>query len=235
MTGTDRPQDSTVRPRSLYVSATIFGLFCPLALALSLPSGAALNFVSGIWLSLGVDLRQGVFYRPLLSEAGFGGTRYFPLWIILHAGLMKIGLSPLVAGHLISLASAVAWIIGAARLMRELALPRGLAGALSLLTLCTGAGVLALSTVRGDLLPAALNLWGIVHAMRAFRQDRGAAAVSMAAGLFTLAILAKVSAVYGVLAMALCLGLNGLPRRALALAGVTTIATLILLLAANAA
>jgi len=225
----------TDRPRTLYVSAAIFGLFCPLALALSLPSGASLNFVSGIWLSLGVDLRLGVFYRPLLSQAGFGGTRYFPLWFILHAGLLKIGLSPLFAGHLISLASAVLWIIGAARLMRELVLPRPLAWALSLLTLCTLAGVFALSTVRGDLLPAALNIWGIFHALRAFRQDRGAARMAMAAGLFTLAVLAKVTAVYGVLAMALYGALNGRPTRALALAGVTAVATLLLLLAANAA
>jgi hypothetical protein len=223
------------RPRSLYVSAAVFGLLCPLALALILPSGTSLNFVSGSWMALGVDLRLGVFYRPLLSEAGFGGTRYFPLWIILHAGLQKIGLSPLLAGHLISLASAVTWIIGAVRLMRGLALPRGLARALSLLSLCTGAGAIALSTVRGDLLPAALNLWGIVYALRALRPERDAAAVTIGAGFFTLAILAKVSAVYGVLAMAVCLAVNGLPRRAVALAGGTTIATLILLLAANAA
>jgi hypothetical protein len=222
-------------PRSLYVSAAIFSLLCPLALALTLPSGASLNFVSGAWMALGVDLRLGVFYRPLLSDAGFGGTRYFPLWIVLHAGLQTIGLSPLVAGHLISLASAVAWVIGADRLMREMAFPTGFARALSLLTLCTGAGVVALSAIRGDLLPAALNLWGILYAMRALHRERGALAVTMAAGFFTLAILAKVSAVYGVLAMAACLAVNGRPRRAVLLAAVTGIATVIVLLAANAA
>ena len=71
--------------RSVTVSAAIFGVFGMVALALSLPSGAMLNFVSGTWLALGVDLRDGVLYRPLIGELGFGGTRYFPLWIIVHA------------------------------------------------------------------------------------------------------------------------------------------------------
>jgi hypothetical protein len=49
------------------------------ALALRLPLGAMLNFVSGTSLALGVDLRDGALYRPLIGELGFGGTRYFPL------------------------------------------------------------------------------------------------------------------------------------------------------------
>jgi hypothetical protein len=221
--------------RSLSVSAAIFAGFCVVALALSLPSGAMLNFVSGTWIALGVDLHHGVFYRPLLGEAGFGGTRYFPLWIILHAGLMRLGLSPLAAGHLISIVSALAWIAGAYRLMQELAFPPPLARALSLLTLCTSAGVLALTTVRGDLLPAALNLWGAAYSVRAFQAGRSAAAIAIAASFFSLAVFAKLSAAFGVLAMAVALALNGLPKRAGALAAATLGSATILLLAANAA
>lgn len=221
--------------RSLSVSAAIFGGFCVLALALSLPSGAMLNFVSGTWISLGVDLRDGVLYRPLIGELGFGGTRYFPLWIILHGGLMRMGLSPLAAGHLISVVAAVIWIAGAYRLMRELSFPPALARPLALLTLCTSAGVFALTTVRGDLLPAALTLWGMVHSVRAFRPGRSTVAIGLAAGFFSLAIFAKVSAGFGLVAMAAALALNGLPKRAAALAGATLGSTILLLLAANAA
>ena len=57
--------------------------------------------------------------------------------------------------------------------------------------------------------------------------------MAIAAGFFTLAILAKGSAVYGVVAMAFSLAVNGRSRRGLALAGITTIATVTLLLAAN--
>jgi hypothetical protein len=221
--------------RSLGVSAAIFGGFCVVALALSLASGAMLNFVSGTWISLGVDLRHGVFYRPLIGEAGFGGTRYFPLWIILHAGLMRLGLSPLASGYLISIIAAVAWIAGAYRLMLELSLPPALARALSLLTLCTSAGILALTTVRGDLLPAALNMWGMAYGVRAFRAGRSAAPIAIAACFFSLAIVAKVSAAFGVLAMAASLALNGRGRRAGALAAATLGSATTLLLGANAA
>jgi hypothetical protein len=221
--------------RSLNVSAAIFAGFCVVALALSLPSGAMLNFVSGTWIALGVDLRHGIFYRPLIGEAGFGGTRYFPFWIILHAGLMRVGLSPLEAGHLISIAAFLAWIAGAYRLMQELSFPPALARALSLLTLCTSAGILALTTVRGDLLPAALNLWGVVYSVRAFRAGGSAAAIAIAACFFSLAIFAKVSAGYGVVAMAAALALNGRPKRAGALAAATVGCAAILLLAANLA
>ena len=115
---------------------------------------------------------------------------------------MRLGLSPLTAGHLISIVSAAAWVAGAYRVMRELSFPPGFARALALLTLCTSAGVFALTTVRGDLLPAALNLWGVVFAVRAFREERIAIAIGAAAVLFSLAIFAKVSAGFGLVAIA---------------------------------
>jgi hypothetical protein len=221
--------------RSLAASAAAFAVFCLVALALTLPSGAMLNFVSGTWLALGVDLRDGVLYRPLVSEQGFGGTRYFPLWIFVHAALMRLGLSPLVAGHFISLAAAVIWIAGAYRLLQELAVPTPLARALALLTLCTSAGILALTTVRGDLLPAALNLWGLAFSVRGLRPGRSRTALALAAAFFSAAILAKVSAGFGVAAMTAALALNGHRRRAAALGGATLATSLGLLAAANVA
>jgi len=221
--------------RSVTVSAAIFGVFAVVALALSLPSGAMLNFVSGTWLALGVDLRDGVLYRPLIGELGFGGTRYFPLWIIVHAALMRAGLSPLAAGHLISVVSAGLWIAGAYRLMIELSFPARCARALAPLTLCTGAGIFALTTVRGDLLPAALNLWGLAYGARLLRADSGVVVLGLAAAFFSLAIFAKVSAGFGVAAIAIALALNGSSRKAAVLAGVTLATTALLLLAANAA
>ena len=44
--------------------------------------------------------------------------------------------------------------------------PETLRRALAMLTLCTSAGVLAMTTVRGDLLPAALVTWGIACGAR---------------------------------------------------------------------
>src|SRR5262249_5094014 len=51
---------------------------------------AFLDDASGNWTALAKDLTAGVFYRPLQSDAGYGGSRYFPLHFVLHAGLMKV-------------------------------------------------------------------------------------------------------------------------------------------------
>src|SRR5262245_21403336 len=181
-----------------------------------------LSFISGIWMSLGIDLRAGVLYRALIGDDGFGGTRYFPLWFVLHAALMRAGLSPLAAGHAISLAAAVAWVAAAYRLMRDLSFPRGLAAALSALTLCTSAGFMAVTTVRGDMLPAALNLWGIVYGVRALQTHRPTP-VALTAGLCGLAIVAKITAVFGVVAIAVAFAVNGDIRRGVVLTVVTAV------------
>jgi hypothetical protein len=119
--------------------------------------------------------------------------------------------------------------------MIELSFPTRFARALAPLTLCTGAGIFALTTVRGDLLPAALNLWGIAFGVRLFRTESSAVTLGVAAAFFSLAIFAKVSAGFGMAAIAAALALNGLPRKAAALAAVTLATTALLLLATNAA
>ena len=55
---------------------------------------------------MAVDLVHGVFYRPILDPAlGYGGTRQFPLHFVIHAGLIKLGLGPVAAGHTIGIAA----------------------------------------------------------------------------------------------------------------------------------
>src|SRR5690349_3712070 len=46
--------------------------------------GGYLNHVSGVWATLADDVAHGVVYRPLVSDLGYGGTRYFPLYFTLH-------------------------------------------------------------------------------------------------------------------------------------------------------
>src|SRR5687768_1489975 len=58
------------------------------------------NIVPGIWLTLGQDLAEGLFYRPLIGEAGYGGTRYFPLHFVTIAAFMRAGAGPMGAGML---------------------------------------------------------------------------------------------------------------------------------------
>src|SRR4051812_41856919 len=78
-----------------------------LALSIAIPhriaEGGYLTYVSGAWATLADDAAHGVLYRPLVSELGYGGTRYFPLHPILHGALMHLGLAARSAGHLLSL------------------------------------------------------------------------------------------------------------------------------------
>lgn len=220
--------------RPIAIASGAFLVFCLAALVMAWSTDAMLGSGAGAFLTLAIDLTHGIFYRPLLDEAGIGGTRYFPLVFVINAWLIRTGLNPVTAGRLIAVISAGALIWAALRVLEELDVPRAWARALAPLTLCSSPGVFALTTIRGDLLPAALDLWGVVFAIRALRRDR---LVDVGASIvfFVLAILAKASAAYAMAAMALALVLNGRPRRALMLAAGTLLAAAILLVLANVA
>src|SRR5512138_253187 len=51
-----------------------------------------LGIPAGSLVAMAADLRDGVFYRPLVSPDGsYGGTRYFPLYWVTIGLLMKLG------------------------------------------------------------------------------------------------------------------------------------------------
>jgi len=134
-----------------------------------------LNHVSGVWTALAHDLNEGVFYRPL-SDAGdlYGGTRYMPLHFVLHAALMRLGLAPAAAGYVLTALAAVLLSCGVYSLLRAFRVERVFAGAAAVLWLSTAAGQYAVLTVRGDLLAAALVVWGLALAARLLSGGRGA-------------------------------------------------------------
>jgi hypothetical protein len=74
-----------------------------------------------------------------------------------------------------------------------------------------------------------------VYSVRAYDPGRRAAAIAVAAGFFSLAIVAKPTAVFGVLGVAAAFALNGRRKSAGVLAAATLGSATILLLAANAA
>jgi hypothetical protein len=79
-----------------------------------------LDCVSGIWLALGRDVDAGHFYRPLLSELGYGGTRYFPLFFLIIGAFLRLGAGILTAGWLTSALTAIILAAGMYRLVRRL-------------------------------------------------------------------------------------------------------------------
>jgi hypothetical protein len=149
--------------------------------------------VAGIWSALAADMRNGIFYRPLYGPLGYGGTRYFPLHFAIHAGLMKAGLNVVVAGRCIELFSLVILLAGTYLLLRGLGVETWLAVGAALLVLATPSGQVLL-VVRGDVLPASLNILGLALCVRQVPSRWRLCASSF---LFTLAFAAKPTTVFG--------------------------------------
>jgi hypothetical protein len=240
--------------RPLAIASGAFIVFAVAAVVMTASTGAMLGSGAGAFLTLAIDLTHGIFYRPLIDDTGIGGTRYFPLVFVLNALLIKLGLDPVAAGRLIALASAVALVWAAFRVLEALDVPRPWARVLAPLTLCSSPGVFAFNTIRGDLVPVMLNLWGVVFSLRALRSAEasrdtgngspssaeranrpGARGLGRAIAFFTLAVMGKATAGYAVAAMAVTYALNGKPRRGLALALGTAVSVVILLAIANMA
>jgi hypothetical protein len=151
---------------------------------------------SGVWVALADDVAHGDFYRPLHGELGTGGTRYLPVFFLLHSALIEAGLTPLAAGVLLTLASAAAFLAALRAVMRRLGVPPELATPAALLPLGTVTFQMLLLTVRGDFLAAALSLAGVAAAI-GWRKSGGNGRLLTAAGFFAAAFLTKVTTVFG--------------------------------------
>lgn len=181
-------------------------------------SGNALNHVSGVWMALADDLARGTFYRPLHDPAlGWGGTRYFPLAFVLHAGLIRAGLPLLQAGQLLSLAAGAAAAAGAARFLWRAGHRPWVAAGLGALVLAGYSGQFALTALRGDVVAVAFSTWGLATLLprRPGTDHRGLAAASI---LLALAFLAKPTALAAAGAGLAFVASREGPRRAISLA-----------------
>jgi hypothetical protein len=153
--------------------------------------------VAGSWVALAADLKNGVFYRPLYGPLGYGGTRYFPLHFAVQAVLMKAGLDVVLAGRLIELFSMAILLAGIYLLLRGLEVEAWLAACSALLVLATPSGQVLLN-VRGDVLPASLNVLGLAICVKQVSSRWRLVASSI---LFTLAFAAKPTTVFGLITL----------------------------------
>ena len=168
--------------------------------------GSALNHVAGIWIGLAMDFSEGIFYRPLFSESiGFGGTRYFPLFFSLHALMIKLCGMPILSGHIVSLFSGALLFIGCFFLLRQMEVKPILAvGLISLLL--SGASIQwGLSTIRGDILPLALNIVGFAFFSSKYPMKYR---MYFTSACFVLAFSAKLTAINGIVSLFFWLILN---------------------------
>lgn len=198
----DRSKSKVTAP--LLICVALLVLFTAVRMVVAFAHGSQLGHVTGTWASLAYDLSKGLFYRPLYDPLiGFGGTRYFPLYFSLHALLFLIWPNLVWAGYLATLVSLGVFWSGLYSLLRALGTEKKLSVLLTLASLSSAASQLAVSSIRGDLLPVGLLLWGFSFGCTA----RNRRSYAWAGLFFVLAFAAKVTAIYGlcVFSLWLCL------------------------------
>src|ERR1035438_7001751 len=67
-----------------YAAGALFALVSLALVYRGWREGVSLTPTSGTWIALAVDLKHGMFYRPMYGDLGYGGTRYLPLHFVLH-------------------------------------------------------------------------------------------------------------------------------------------------------
>jgi len=182
---------------------------------------------SGVWTALAQDFSRGVFYRPTFDAFGFGGTRYMPLFFILHGSLIRLSFDPIAAGLALTLLAIVLFDVGLLLTLRELGVDWALAVPLSLLPHAALSFQLLTLQVKGDFLAAALTLWGVWLGLR-YERRRSGAWLAACALAFLAAFLTKFTSVTG--AVVIC---GWLASRKNARAGVGLAAALVLLAAGS--
>jgi hypothetical protein len=162
----------------------------------SLPMGAT----GGVWTALAYDFSQGIFYRPVFDDFGYGGTRYLFLFFTLHGILIRIFHDPVLTGFSLVLISALALNAGIFFLLRQLKLQALESAAFSILTtVCISYQLLTLE-IMGEFLSCALNVFGMVFAIRHFKKGSSSTLI-LSVLCFSASFLTKFSSIAGLTAV----------------------------------
>ena len=159
----DGPVLSTAHVRISFLSTaamvTAVGL---VAVVTTAWTGANFDHVSGAWLTLATDLANGLFYRPLYSEVvGYGGTRFQPLYSVLVAALVRLGVSAVASALIVNVASDLLLVAGVWRILRCLGLPAVVSAGWVAMLLASSSVRFGLTAGRGDVLAIGLILHGL--------------------------------------------------------------------------
>jgi hypothetical protein len=173
------------------------------------------DHVAGGWMALAEYLSHGTLYPRFFDGVHYGGTRYMPLQIALHGGLSRITGEYLVSGKLLVAVLAALLFAVLVVVVRRLGVPWLLAVGLAAGVLVTPAGLYDATAIRGDVLPAALQL----VAVALVAERRTTWWLAAAAALCALAFLAKTSALWAPAAILVWLLLRRERREAVLFVG----------------
>lgn len=160
-----------------------------------LPDGVP-GHTSGVWAALANDFSLGILYRPVFDDFGYGGTRYMPLYFILYGILINLLQDPVLAGFCLSLAAVVLLDAGVYLLLREIGVRPLVAIPLTALPHASISFQLLTLEFRGDFLASALNIWGILFALKHFK-NKSWFPLALSSAAFSGAMFSKFTTVQG--------------------------------------
>jgi hypothetical protein len=160
--------------------------------------------VPGVWMALAAYVNHGSIYPALYDGVHYGGTRYMPLFFLLHGSLARLTGEYLVSGHIVAIASGSLLLGILVLALRRIGCTTLVALGFASLILLTPTGMLVTTTVRADALPSALQLGGLYLASR-----RSSTKLIVVSALpCALAVFAKSSALWAPLAIGTWLALR---------------------------
>jgi hypothetical protein len=189
----------------------------------------------GTWLCMAADVRDGMLYRPIVSDLGYGGTRYAPLFPVIIAGFMRLRIDPVTSGFLAGLIATGVAMSGLFVLTRRLGTPIALAAAMAIFILAATCTRTIILGIKGDLLPAGLALWGLAAVVCSSKKNGSSLGLIAGAICFVLALAAKITSVFGIAAAMIWFLLRGKFRHAAILGLAWILGVVILLLVTQGA
>jgi hypothetical protein len=195
---------------ALTLISTVVLAACLLLAAVHVDDRYRLDHVAGARIALAQYLDDdGALYPRLYDGEFYGGTRFMPLPIVLHAAMARLTGEYLVSGKLLAYGTMLALLGVIFVLLRRMRCPFPIVVGLLAAVMTTRTGLAAGMGLRADTLPLLLQLLAVVAVARS---QKPAATVAGAA-LATLAFAAKLSAVWAPLAI--CVWLAAVDRRRL--------------------
>lgn len=182
---------NVVAALSLLLGATGLAIVLARLLTLATRLHANENFVGGIWIALAHYAGRGVLYPPLFDGEHYGGTRYMPLPIVLHAAASVLSGEYLVSGRLLGVLYMAGLLVLLGWILVRIGLPAIPALVLSAFVLTTEVAWIGAAGLRFEALPTGLSL----AAVEVARSRPGRRWLAIAATLCCAALFAKLSAV----------------------------------------
>src|SRR5688500_13453413 len=100
----------------------------------------AIDHVDGARIALVEYVREGTFDPSLVEDGLYGGTRFMPLPVLVHAGLADLTGEYLTSGKILSYATMAALLLTVAVILRTAGCPLPLTAALLALVVVTKTG-----------------------------------------------------------------------------------------------